>query len=257
MKKSILLILLIFTFLPLVNGQKPKNTISTEEIYNFIQLLIVKNNLNKRRRLILSPAKSCSINGTDSLFLSQFLIDSNKKIDTSNIFYNPITNGYDTAVLAKAQRVRKEAEEIKIYIDKTRELLLDTTDIYEEDTTNFLNNKDSLIRLRLNDFMFTLSTASSFPEKPKLLTTDDINFMLQTRREINAFKWDNKKLNFNLKNKEWCYEISIPLFSKDKTQVIVRVSHFCSEFLCGGGDVYLFTKNRNDWDVKTIDSWWH
>ncbi|AXG70544.1 hypothetical protein KORDIASMS9_02784 [Kordia sp. SMS9] len=87
------------------------------------------------------------------------------------------------------------------------------------------------------------------------ITEEDIAAMKQQKKELINFKWDNSKLGFNQSNKKNWYAFSIPLFSKDKTKVVMMIKDLCSG-LCGGGKTILFTKKDHTW-TSTIGSFWY
>jgi hypothetical protein len=205
--KSKIIILFILNFHSILYGQKSEtskvlsqNELTTKEIYDFIQVVIAEQKLNKNHKLDITPPTHCSITDNDSIFLMQFLIDTSKiKEDNSFSTYDSISGKY---------------------------------------------------KPHLSEQTF------SFPIRPQILTLDDINFMLLQNRQLVNFKWDNNRLNFNQSVSKAWYEISLPMFSKDKTKVIIRVSDLCPG-LCGNGNIYLFVKKGNEWDIMTISSWFH
>ena len=96
----------------------------------------------------------------------------------------------------------------------------------------------------------------SLPARPKVLTIEEINYMLEQKKYAANFKWDNAIFNFNQANDEKWYNISLPLFSMDKTKVIVTILDGCTG-LCGTGNTYLFIKNNEGWKKETVSHWVH
>lgn len=95
-----------------------------------------------------------------------------------------------------------------------------------------------------------------WPKEPKVLTNRDISYMLALQNDTLNLKWDNTILNFNQKNKDKWYTISIPLFTEDKTKFFVSIEDGCKG-LCGTGETYIFTKMENGWKKETVSHWVH
>ncbi len=77
-------------------------------------------------------------------------------------------------------------------------------------------------------------------------TREDVNYMLQQKRKLKSFSWDNSRLGFDTTNKKAWYSFSVPLFSKDHKKAIMSVEESCPG-LCGSGYTMLFTKQNNVW----------
>lgn len=90
----------------------------------------------------------------------------------------------------------------------------------------------------------------------RCLTRDDINFMLSQKNENRGFKWNTSRLGFTTDNSEFWYVFSIPLFSRDRTKVIMMIRNLCPG-LCGNGKTVLFKKENNKWVSKSIGLWMH
>jgi hypothetical protein len=101
-----------------------------------------------------------------------------------------------------------------------------------------------------------LESITSWPLRPKILTTAEINYMLEQKKYTSNFKWDNTIFNFNQTNNEKWYNISLPLFSMDKTKVVVTIVDGCKG-LCGHGMTYLFVKKDGSWNKQIIQGWYH
>ena len=93
-------------------------------------------------------------------------------------------------------------------------------------------------------------------ELNKCLTKGDVNYMLLQKQNLSTFKWDNTRLNFNLKNDTNWYCFSIPLFSKDKRKAVMMIRNLCKG-LCGIGWTEIFTKEKNKWTSQTIGQWFY
>lgn len=82
---------------------------------------------------------------------------------------------------------------------------------------------------------------------PRVLTHEDIDFMLNQQRILKDLYWDNSRLGFNASNtKEW-YEFSVPLFSCDSSKVVMQMYSTCDQFLCRHDTPILLTKNEGHW----------
>lgn len=86
------------------------------------------------------------------------------------------------------------------------------------------------------------------------LSETDIRFMLRQNMRLNQFQWDTTRWHFSKSGASDLYEISIPLFSKDKTIALIGVEHSCPG-LCGVGYVYRFVKKKGRWvyDRSVVD----
>ena len=90
----------------------------------------------------------------------------------------------------------------------------------------------------------------------KCLTTNDIKTMLEQKKRLFSFKWDNRRLGFNLSNRDNWYCFSIPLFSKDKTKVVMMIRDLCKG-LCGSGSTIVFSKAKGKWSSQSLGIWYH
>ena len=93
-------------------------------------------------------------------------------------------------------------------------------------------------------------------EFEKCLTNEDVDNMLLKKEKLSSFKWDNSRLNFNLKNVTNWYCFSIPLFSKDKTKAIMIIRNLCKG-LCGTDCTVLFQHKNNEWKSQIGAQWIH
>lgn len=90
----------------------------------------------------------------------------------------------------------------------------------------------------------------------RCLTKEDIHFMLSQKNANREFKWNSSRLGLTAGNNDLRYALSVPLFSRDRSKVIMMVRQLCPG-LCGGGETVLFKKENNKWISKTIEGWWH
>jgi hypothetical protein len=81
---------------------------------------------------------------------------------------------------------------------------------------------------------------------------NDIHEMLLQKEKLKNFFWDNAKLGFNSSNRDHWYSFSIPLFSKDRKKMVIKIEDLCTG-LCGGGGIYVFNNENNKW-TSTITS---
>ncbi len=95
----------------------------------------------------------------------------------------------------------------------------------------------------------------SYPDK-NIFTQADIEYILHAKQNLANFKWDNKKLGFNLKNEKNYYTFSIPYFNLAHDKVIVMYEFHCPG-LCGGGGTILLSKTAKGWDNTTFERWVH
>ena len=93
-------------------------------------------------------------------------------------------------------------------------------------------------------------------ETQKCLTSNDIKAMLEQKQRFSSFKWDNRRLGFNLDNRNNWYCFSIPLFSKDRTKAVMMIRDLCKG-LCGSGSTLVFTKSRGKWTSQSSAIWYH
>ena len=96
----------------------------------------------------------------------------------------------------------------------------------------------------------------SLYELPKCLTKSDINEMLLQKQKLSKFTWDNSRLGFNISNNKNWYCFSIPLFSRDKKNVVMMIRELCPG-LCGTARTMVFTKENKKWVSATGGQWIH
>lgn len=107
-----------------------------------------------------------------------------------------------------------------------------------------ISSNDSVILINL-----------SYPDK-NIFTQADIKYILETKHNLESFKWDNKQLGFNLKNEKNFYTFSIPYFNLAHDKVIVMYEFLCPG-LYGGGATILLNKTTKGWDNTTLQRWVH
>ncbi len=114
-------------------------------------------------------------------------------------------------------------------------------------------NSDSLF---LSEFLISKKDSqnyiSSFPEKPKVLSPQDIDTIMKQRKKSFP-NWDNSKLRFNLSNKKHFYSISHPVYNLNKSIALVRIDYHCPG-LCGTDKIYMLIKKQGVWEVHIISS---
>lgn len=81
-------------------------------------------------------------------------------------------------------------------------------------------------------------------------------YMLAQISKNKAFKWDKKRLGLVKKSTSYSYQLSLPLFSRDKKQALLLVRMLCPG-LCGTGQIYLYTQTGSAWSYKTVSMWMH
>jgi len=108
---------------------------------------------------------------------------------------------------------------------------------------------------RTSSSEFIVVSNLTYPDK-NILTFADINYILKTKEGLAGFKWDNKKLSFNLKNEKKYYSFSVPYFNSTHDKAIVMYRYHCPG-LCGGGSTILLTKTDKGWDNTTLELWFH
>jgi hypothetical protein len=84
---------------------------------------------------------------------------------------------------------------------------------------------------------------------PECLTLADKADMLNQKKKLAGFVWDNSRLGFNRAHSKFNYTFSVPLFSKDRTKAILFIAYLCPG-LCGSGETVLFEKKENKWQVE-------
>jgi hypothetical protein len=100
------------------------------------------------------------------------------------------------------------------------------------------------IEPKLDDTLIYSKTTLN--NSPKCLTEEDVYEMLHQKEHLQNFKWDNSRLGFNHSNKKNWYSFSKPLFSKDKTKAVIRISRLCPG-LCGEGWCLMYLKENDIW----------
>lgn len=195
------------------------------------------------------------------LFLSNFSVGQVKSADKNLSIEKNNQEIYDFIQLVIAQTNLNKDYNLSLtsydnyditntYLEKFR---IDTILKVSEKKTSHLI-KDSITGKYINSKIEPIN--SIWPSQPKVLTTNDINYMLEQKKYSENFKWDNTIINFNKTNKDNWYTISLPLFSIDKTKVIVTIVDRCKG-LCGTGYTYLFIKMGDEWKKETISYWVH
>jgi hypothetical protein len=89
----------------------------------------------------------------------------------------------------------------------------------------------------------------------EVLTSEDSKFIKQQIIKNKNFKWDNDRLGFLEKSSHW-YQVSVPCFSRDKKHVIILIRSLCPG-LCGGSELFLFTKKGIEWEHETLEGGYH
>ena len=80
--------------------------------------------------------------------------------------------------------------------------------------------------------------------------------MLYQRSRLSAFKWDRKKLDFSKTPTYEYYNISVPLFSKDRNIAILMIEQLCPG-LCGMGYTVIYKRKNNTWTYENSGTWYH
>jgi hypothetical protein len=136
-----------------------------------------------------------------------------------------------------------------------------------DDETSFLN---SLLIKRAEKITFSKDSISGYSipsvtsyiileaaNLPNCLTKSDVQTMIDERIAHKNFKWNNERLGFNPFNKKKWYSFSVPVFSNNKTKVLLKIEDLCPG-LCGWGKVVLFTKQKNvRWKTDEGANWIH
>ncbi|MEO9952994.1 hypothetical protein [Nonlabens sp.] len=118
--------------------------------------------------------------------------------------------------------------------------------IKKSKNNSVISNTDS--SYNINDFSFKPGSFN--------LTDQEIGEMTKQKEKHTSFSWDNDRLGFNVSNKNYWYKISVPVFSKDKSKVFIKISELCPG-LCGSGKTILFIKENNQWRSATGLNWLH
>jgi hypothetical protein len=112
--------------------------------------------------------------------------------------------------------------------------------------------------------------------RDSLFSKEDVHLIFQQAQKMNSFKLDDKYIEnkkivtldalpaftdatfWNKFQNQFGADkfatISLPLFSKDKALVIVRVNYYTS--FGGGGGVFLFKKLNGNWDLLDQLTFW-
>ena len=93
-------------------------------------------------------------------------------------------------------------------------------------------------------------------ELPKCFTKADVENMLQQKKAISKFTWDNSKLGFNADNHTNWYCFSVPLFSRDRKKAIMMIRNLCPG-LCGTGSTAVFINKNGKWTSIEVGQWIH
>jgi hypothetical protein len=128
--------------------------------------------------------------------------------------------------------------------------------LLNENLTDTARNEEVYDTSDWKSGMIAVNVKTGFGQLDKCLTSDDVNFMLQQKKDHMNFKWDNSKLGFNILNKSGWYAFSIPLFSKDRTKAVLMIQDLCPG-LCGTGWTLLYKKENNEWKSQKGNGWWH
>ena len=129
------------------------------------------------------------------------------------------------------------------------QFLIDSAYIIE--SQNFHN---SVINDSLQEYQFLARNISNHDSR-KCLTKEDINEILQIKQANVSFEWEKSKLGFNSEsNNEW-YSFSVPIFNKNKTVAIIKITYTCTPFVCGSGDIFLFKKDSVGWRHYSLRHW--
>ena len=84
----------------------------------------------------------------------------------------------------------------------------------------------------------------------------DISTMLKQKEILADFKWNVKRLGFNVNNDSNWYAFSVPLFSTDRKKAIMMIENLCPG-LCGTGSTIMFIKKKDKWTSNQGKFWIH
>ena len=97
-----------------------------------------------------------------------------------------------------------------------------------------------------------------FSDENGLDTIFEREFFIKQSKAINTETWSKKirRAKFIDDKGKYYYKYSIPLFSKDKSFVILKKEFFCGD-ICAYGGIYLYKKiNNNKWEkIQVIKNW--
>ena len=161
-----------------------------------------------------------------------------------------------------------KTEQINVIASKLYPLYLD--DFFYKDSADF-NKKNNSISPKYSNFLFRHWRNNRYKDisynLDSIFSREDINFF---KTQIKGLKkrthWetefegvtfdDNPSLDSTNHTKATVFYYSIPLFSLDKTKVIIIKGFFCG-LLCGGGSYNLYIKQgQSSWLLfKKMNTW--
>jgi hypothetical protein len=119
---------------------------------------------------------------------------------------------------------------------------------------------DDTCLVNLGGYMIGLHRGNTYyinqSQIERCLSKNDIAYMLRQRQEQKDFRWDSKRLGFSKKPTDNEYHISVPLFSEDKSKVILKIEDICPG-LCGSGYTVMYIKRNGQWISEKGPSWLH
>ena len=210
----------------------------------------------KARESILVSADTTAITADTNQYLYNFIkmVEKDQKLDYSYGLTLEVNSSLssieDESYLY--QFLQKDVKPIKKEVAKKKPNSKDSSQTALQDTPIFvLTPREPFI------ITSTLSSLSPNYIDSECLTKADINYMLAEKRRLQNFKWDNRRLGFNLANENNWYVLSLPYFSKDKKTVLICIRSLCKPFLCGDGYVLLYKYEDNKWKSNKVNYWIH
>ena len=183
-------------------------------------------------------------------------IDYNKNNVVYKEYRNKMTNIHDTTNFEIYEFMKVLITDQKLQLNYGIHIQPEQNCDINQNDSIFLNTllyEDNKINKDTSDMN---EISISFQELPKCLINVDIQEMLLQKKHLKKFKWDNSRLGFNEKNEEEWYSFSIPLFSKDKNIVLMKIERLCRG-LCGYGCTVEYIKQNNKWTSKKTMGWLH
>ena len=177
---------------------------------------------------------------SDEIYDFLTILVAREKLDTSlYLDFRPASN------------CTMQDDSLYLYTLDTALIPLFEAEKHKYDDTCQVNLGGHLVGLRRSNKMYI--NASNIKQS---LSKEDIAYMLWQKQVRKPFTWNTASLGFNKRMTHDYYDISIPLFSRDKSKIVIMIEKLCPG-LCGEGYSVMYTKRDGIWLSDYGSHWLH
>lgn len=84
----------------------------------------------------------------------------------------------------------------------------------------------------------------------RCLKEEDVPHMISQKDKYTDFRWNVALLGFDSTNTMEWYEMTVPVFSKDSSRVVVGVHYHCSYMECSGNTPVILYRKGDGWESE-------